>query len=287
MRKILFTDLDGTLLNDDKLVSEENYRAIQRLLDAGHYLVITTGRPTKSGFRVAQRLGLTMPGCFMIAYNGGVIYDCSKREIQIEKTIPMEHVRYLFQEAEKYGLYIQTYGVDDKIYASTEGEELQYYVNSNRGVLDYAVSTDVCSIIDKEPNKVMLIDLNETGIIPFWREHKDWENGRCDSTFSDAKFLEYLAPGVSKGNAVHTLCEMLGTDIQNAFAVGDERNDISMIEAAGVGIAMKNAVEEAKQAADYVTEHDNNHGGIAEVIERLILGTGDTDPKQGGKQWNM
>jgi len=284
MKKILFTDLDGTLLNDDKLVSEDNFKAIRRLLDAGHYLVITTGRPTKSGFRVAERLGLTMPGCYMIAYNGGVIFDCSKKEIQMEKTIPMEHVRYLFQEAKKYKLYIQTYGADDKIYASTDGQELQFYVNGNRGVLDYEVDADACDIIDKEPSKVMLIDLNEKGIIQFWKEHKDWENGRCDSTFSDAKYLEYLAPGVTKGNAVLTLCEMLGIDIQNAFAVGDERNDISMIETAGVGIAMKNAVEEAKQAADYVTEHDNNHGGIAEVIERLILGMGDTTPKQGGKQ---
>ena len=64
---------------------------------------------------------------------------------------------------------------------------------------------------------------------------------------------------------------MLSIDIQNAYAAGDERNDISMIEAAGVGVAMKNAVEEAKAAADYITENDNNHDGIAEVIDKLIL----------------
>ena len=272
MKKILFTDLDGTLLNHDKQVSEGNRAAIQRLLDAGHYLVVATGRPTKSGFTVAQRLGLTMPGCYMIAYNGGAIYDCSKEEVWMEKTLPMEHVRYLFEEAKKYGLYIQTYGVDDKILGTTDGEELQYYAHGNRGILQYAVCDDVCGALTKEPNKVLLIDLKEEGILKFWREHKEWEEGKCESTFSCREFLEYLPIGVSKGNGVRTLCEMLHVDIKNAYAAGDERNDISMIEAAGVGIAMKNAVDEAKAVADYITENDNDHDGIAEVIDKLILG---------------
>lgn len=271
MKKILFTDLDGTLLNDDKQVSEGNRAAIQRLLDAGHYFVVATGRPTKSAFKVAKKLGLTMPGCYMIAYNGGVIFDCSTEEILMEKTLPMEYVRYLFQEAEKYGLYIQTYGVDDKIYGTSEGEELQFYIGGNRGALDYEISRNAYDQLDRVPNKALLIDLNHTGIIKFWKEHREWEQGRCDSTFSCPEYLEYLPQGASKGNAVLTLCEMLGIDIQNAYAAGDERNDISMIEAAGVGIAMKNAVDVAKAAADYVTENDNNHDAIAEVIDKLIL----------------
>ena len=77
---------------------------------------------------------------------------------------------------------------------------------------------------------------------------------------------------VSKGSGVRTLCEMLNVDLKNAYAAGDERNDISMIEAAGVGIAMKNAVDDVKAVADYVTENDNDNDGIAEVIDKLILG---------------
>lgn len=272
MKKILFTDLDGTLLNNDKQVSEGNRAAIQRLLDAGHYLVVATGRPVKSGFKVVQRLGLTMPGCYMIAYNGGTIFDCSKEEVRMEKTLPMEHVRYLFKEAEKYGLYIQTYGEDDKILTSFDGPELQYYAKGNRNVLNYEICEDVCGALKGEPYKVLLVDMNEEGILKFWKEHKEWEKGKCESTFSCREFLEYLPSGVNKGSGVRTLCDMLNVDIKNAYAAGDERNDISMIEAAGVGIAMKNAVEEAKVAADYVTENDNNHDGIAEIIDKLILG---------------
>ena len=271
MKKILFTDLDGTLLNNNKLVSDGNRAAIERLLDAGHYLVVATGRPTKSAFKVAQKLGLTMPGCYMIAYNGGVIFDCSKEEIWMEKKLPMEHARYLFDEAEKYGLYIQTYGMDDKILTRYDRAELQFYAKGNRNALNYEICEDVCSALGKEPNKVLLIDLKEEGILKFWKDHKDWEKGRCDSTFSCKEFLEYLPIGVSKGSGVRTLCEMLNVDIKNAYAAGDERNDISMIEAAGVGIAMKNAVNEVKAVADYITENDNEHDGIAEVIDRLIL----------------
>lgn len=272
MKKILFTDLDGTLLNDDKQVSEGNRAAIQRLLDAGHYLVVSTGRPTKSGFKVVQRLGLTMPGCYMIAYNGGTIFDCNKQEVWMEKTFPIELVKYLFEEAEKYGVHIQTYGVDDKVLTTKNSQELQFYLEGNRNTLDHEICDDVCATLTKEPNKVLLISLNEEKLLQFQKEHQQWLEGKCASTFSSRQLLEYLPEGVSKGNGVRTLCEMLGVDIKNAYAAGDERNDVSMIEAAGVGIAMRNAVDEAIAVADYVTENDNNHDGIAEVIDKLMLG---------------
>lgn len=272
MKKILFTDLDGTLLNDDKLVSEENHAAIQRLLDAGHYLVVSTGRPVKSGFKVVQRLGLTMPGCYMIAYNGGTIFDCSEQKILTEKTFPIEYVQYLFEEANKCGIHIQTYGEDDKVLTTKDSPELQYYLKGNRNALDYEISESVCKLLDKEPHKVLLIHMEEEKLLKFREEHQDWAEEKCESTFSSRQLLEYLPKGVNKGSGVCMLCEMLGVEIENAYAAGDERNDISMIEAAGVGVAMKNAVDEAKAVADYVTENDNNHDGIAEVIDKLILG---------------
>ena len=271
MKKILFTDLDGTLLNNDKLVSQGNREAIERLLEAGHYFVVATGRPTKSAFKVVEKLGLTMPGCYMIAYNGGVIFDCHNKELVMEKKLPLEYVHYLFKEAEKYGLYIQTYGEDDKIIANCDGPELKFYTKGTSKALSCEICSDIQNALCSEPNKALFIDLSGERNLKFWEEHKDWEAGRCESTFSCKEYLEYLPLGVSKGNAVRTLCEMLEVDIQNAYAAGDERNDISMIEAAGVGVAMKNAVDEAKSAADYITENDNNNDGIAEIIDKLIL----------------
>lgn len=272
MKKILFTDLDGTLLNSDKLVSEGNRAAIQRLLGAGHYVVVTSGRPVKSAFKVVKELGLTMPGCYMIAYNGGVIFDCAREEVCMEKTLPLEYARYLFAEAEKYGIYIQTYGEDDKVLTQWDGPELQYYAKANRNALAIEICEDVFDTLGKNPNKVLMIDMSVEKVTKFQQDHREWEIGKCHSVFSSREFLEYLPIGVDKGTGVKTLCEMLGVDIKNAYAAGDERNDISMIEAAGVGIAMQNASEETKAVADYITENDNDHDGIAEVIDKLILG---------------
>ena len=75
--KILFADLDHTLLCDDKSISEKNRAAIQKMLERGHYFVLATGRPVESGRIVAKDLGLTSPGCYMIAFNGAVVYDCA------------------------------------------------------------------------------------------------------------------------------------------------------------------------------------------------------------------
>ena len=83
--------------------------------------------------------------------------------------------------------------------------------------------------------------------------------------------MEYIKKGTGKGDGVRKLASLLDIDISDVVCVGDERNDISMIEVAGIGVAMANAREELKAVADYVTVNDNNHGGIAEVIDKFIL----------------
>lgn len=85
------------------------------------------------------------------------------------------------------------------------------------------------------------------------------------------EYLEHVAPGIDKGSAVRFLCEYTGIPLCNTIAAGDAENDISMIRAAHIGCAMRNAEEEVKQAADYITENDNNHDGVAEIIHKFVL----------------
>ena len=99
--KILFVDLDATLLSDDKSISERNKEAIQKMLSEGHYLALATGRPVESARAVAMELGLTMPGCYMIAFNGAVLYDCSADRVLLRRSIPIEVVQELFERAKK------------------------------------------------------------------------------------------------------------------------------------------------------------------------------------------
>ena len=121
--KILFMDLDGTLLNDQKQISEGNLTAIRQALDLGHKVVISTGRALASAKKQAETLGLTMPGCYIIAFNGACIYDSYEKKVIFSQTIPMEYVCHLFEAAHSHGIHIQTYD-DTQVVAEAENEDL-------------------------------------------------------------------------------------------------------------------------------------------------------------------
>ena len=269
--QILFTDLDGTLLNDQKEITPGNRQAIEEALAAGKRIVAASGRSLNSTLRQAERVGLTEPGCFVIAYNGGVIYDCSRRETVFRRTLGIEDLARVFEEARRRGVYIQTYDHEKVVIELwCDPAVAQWY--GERVNAEYYTIYNVREDLSEPPVKALLVDLPESGVL---EEMADWirENlaGRVDCFYSSTFFLEAVAAGVNKGAAVKELCRMLDIPLVEAMAAGDEANDVSMILAAGVGAAMANAVPAAKEAADYITQHDNNHDGIAEIIRRFML----------------
>lgn len=266
--KILFTDIDGTLLSDDMTVSAGNRKAVEKALEQGNYVVVATGRPVKSGKAIVERLGLTMPGCYMIAFNGSVLYDCHGDRVLYEETVPLPHIRRLFEEAQKAGLYIQTYDQTD-ILTERKTRELEYY--SGRTGMSYRIIPHLGQELKREPNKALLIHLeSRQKLEEFQKANEYWTKDIFDSFFSSNTYLEYCPAGVNKGSAIVRLCSLLDIPIEHTIAAGDEWNDISMIQAAHIGVAVKNAVEAVKEAADYVTERDNNHDAVAEVIEKFM-----------------
>lgn len=267
--KILFVDLDATLLSDDKSISEGNRNAIGKMLKEGHYIALATGRTVESGRSVVRELGLTVPGCYMIAFNGAVLYDCSADRVLLKRSLPIDVVQEIFDRAKKAGIYAQTYNNTD-IITVRHTKELDYYRKKNH--LTYKLSANVLDLLEEEPQKVLLIDLDgKARLERFQRNNLRWEEGKCNSFFSCREYLEYCPIDTSKGTGVEYLRKILNMPLDSTVAVGDEQNDIAMIQAAHVGVAMKNGIQEVKDAADYVTENDNNHDAIAEVIEKFIL----------------
>lgn len=267
--KILFVDLDATLLRDDKSISEKNRKAICAMLRDGHYIALATGRPVESGRTVVRELGLTLPGCYMIAFNGSILYDCSADRILLKRSLPIDVVQELFERAKRAGIYAQTYNSTD-IITERHTKELDYYRGKSK--LSYKLSENVLDVLDEEPQKVLLIALDHKDrLMKFQRENMAWEHGKCSSFFSCREYLEYCPLGTSKGTGVEYLTRILNMPKDCTVAVGDEQNDISMLKAAHVGVAMKNGIREVKAAADYITQNDNNHDAIAEVIEKFIL----------------
>ena len=269
MKKILFTDLDGTLLKNDKSVSVGNRQAIHRMLDAGHCLVLSTGRPVKSGMYVVKKLGLTLPGCYMSAFNGAVLYDCAADCVLDVRTMPIEDVEYLFEEAKQYGIHIQTYS-NAHLLAQEYDKELEYYLHTTQ--MPYKMVKNIFGALDEEPCKVLLASLDEPEKLKkFQSDHREWEESRSTSFFSCREYLEYCPKGIDKGRGVRFMREFLNVERELTFAVGDERNDIPMLQEAGTGIAVKNAHMDVKRVADYVTVRDNEHDAVKEVIEEFIL----------------
>ncbi len=269
-KKAIFLDLDGTLLTDDKKVPEVNRIAIKKMLAEGNSVVIATGRPLSSAVIQAERLGLTEPGCYLIAFNGGILYDTAEREEIFRATLSLDLVQRVFDEANRRGIHIQTYrGAKVIVEPRCEDKEIELYCS--RILVEYEVIEDIRQL-DEEPVKMLIIDLaDKAPLMEFMQWISSWADDRIDSFFSNDEYVEIVPKGMNKGNAIRKMVELLGIPVENTIAAGDAANDISMLQAAGLGCAMKNAAEEVKLVADYITENDNNSGGVAEIINRFVL----------------
>ena len=110
--KILFTDLDGTLLDDNKDISAEDMSAIRKMIAAGHKFVMTTGRPLTSVKKLASRYGFLEAGFYLVSFNGGLIYDCESQEAILTRYIPVEEVKAIMDAAHACGMHAHTYSGD-------------------------------------------------------------------------------------------------------------------------------------------------------------------------------
>lgn len=268
---IFFTDLDGTLLNDQKELTFENRRAIREALSQGHQVVIATGRPLCSAKRQAAKLNLTQKGCYIISFNGGELYDSYEQKSIYRKTLSFEQVRFLFDEAHRRGLHVQTYD-GSHVVSEEDRPELHFYSRSTETPL--LVVPDILKALPEEPCKVIVIsaDKNSREILSSYREEINRQVGHCmDLFFSNDFLMEHVPKNVSKGTAIRFLCDYLNIPLSETVAAGDAENDIPMLDTAGIGVAMCNAEDATKAHGDYVTKRDNNHDGVAEIIDRFIL----------------
>ncbi|NBK93396.1 HAD family phosphatase [bacterium 1XD21-13] len=269
-KKILFLDLDGTLLTDAKEITPENLTAIQKATSMGHAVVVTTGRPLASTARQVEKLALTEPGCYAITSNGALIYNANTKEIIFYKGVHRDCIREAFDEAYKFHLHAQTY---NRVGALCEHDtkEMKYYSDAN--LLPYEVVEDVTKALDEDPIKMLFIDLQDRSHLNAFRQHMEpWaQRNHLDMFFSCDQYLEFLPEGINKGSGVRFICDYLNISYKNTLAAGDAENDITMLQAVKTPCVMKNARPEMYPYGAYITERDNNHSAIAEIIEKFML----------------
>lgn len=266
--KILFTDLDGTLLNNQSMVSENTKSFLDNFIHAGNKLVLSSGRPLNSILEVKELAGLDYPGILIISYNGALIFDCDSKSAILEKRLPLSYVAYLQAQAKSQNLHIQTY-TDNEVINTSEDDEIRFY--RRRIHLPLILTEDYASFLKKEPFKMLAIHLKDHGrLTDFCDSIADWASDKVQYIFSNDYYLEIFNKDAGKGNAVRYVCNYFNIPRSDTYAAGDAENDISMLEAAGCGIAMLNAADLVKKSADAITVKDNDNDGLAEYMRTVL-----------------
>lgn len=266
--KLLVLDVDGTLLNDEREISKRTLAALLKVQQMGVRIVLASGRPTYGLMPLAKTLELGNYGGFVLSYNGCQIIKAQNGEILFERRINPEMLPYLEKKARKNGFAIFTYHDDTLITDSPDNEYIKNEALLNN--LKIIKEDEFSTAIDFAPCKCMLVSDKEKALIGL---EQHWEKrlaGTLDAFRSEPYFLEVVPCGVNKANTLGALLEHLGVTREEVIAVGDGVYDVTMLQLAGMGVAMGHSQDSVKVCADYVTA-SNEEDGVALAVEKLIL----------------
>lgn len=266
--KLLAIDMDGTLLNERHEVSPAVLAALDAVRERGIRLVLCSGRPIAGMRPYLAELGLMGPDDYAIGYNGAYVERTAAAEVLFEYTLSLGDVRDLYELSLRLGSPMHIFA-DHALYTPNKDIN-EFTINEaflNGLPLYYRTMDELDSGMSYQ--KVLFIDDPESlavtrAALP--RELYD----RFTIVQSAPHFLEFIPSVTSKGHAVKRLAEALGVKREEVMTFGDNENDLSMLEYAGCGVAMGNAVDAVKSVADFETR-SNTEDGVAYAIQQLIL----------------
>ncbi len=265
--RLLVLDIDGTVTNSQKEVTERTRKAVLQLEEKGVRVAIASGRHPRGVLPIARTLDFHKSGNFILAYNGAKIIDVRQNACVYERKLPAYLPARLWKDAKKYGLGILTY-TDHALIAGTKPDAYME-LESQISHIPIEYHEDFCRFVDFSVNGCLFTGPPEDieAIEPvlshrYFHETQIFRSEPC--------FLEVVGKNVDKAYSLKHLLEILGISREEMVCCGDSFNDISMIRYAGLGVAMANAREQVKDVANYITERDNDHDGVAEVIEKFF-----------------
>ncbi|MCD5414456.1 MAG: Cof-type HAD-IIB family hydrolase [Clostridiales bacterium] len=262
MYKLLALDVDGTLLNSQGEVSEITIKGIRELVNKGVLVLICTGRPTQGTVELYKKLSLKMP---VIAYNGAKIVNLDTAKILHEQGLKGSDVKKIVEIGEELKTTIIIWA-ENQLYSNIFNDNVIAYKELS-GV-EPIVIHNYEKIIQQGATKVLWIDEVEK-IAEFQKVLDIRLDADVNYCTSKPYYLEFIDGNVSKGRALSILCDKYRIKREEVIAIGGGQNDVTMLEFAGVGVAMGNAPKEVKEKADYVTA-TNDEDGIAVVIEKYF-----------------
>ncbi len=268
MYKIIACDLDGTLLDDNKKISQKNIDAIKSAIEMGCKFVISSGRSNMSVDHFNRFFGFDKIKNYAMAYNGAYVYRTDTDEVLFEYPVPPSEAQEAIRLCREFDIDVVTYR-DRMLWQDRESELITQY--ADRNMIERTTVYNIEEIAQKPVSKVIALGKN--------KELKRLEKAvfatglgkRLTTCFSADILFEFNPLGIDKGTGLCELAKILNIDIKDTIAIGDNYNDLPMIERAGLGVCCKNGEDGVKALSDYVTCNDNNNSAVAEVIEKFVL----------------
>ena len=264
---LIVLDLDGTLLTDEKVISEKTMQTLKQAEAQGHHIMIATGRPYRASEVYYRQLGLTTP---IVNFNGAFVHHPGNRSWQtIHETISLPVVKEVIDAMQPFSVHNIVAEVMDEVYMHYHDEKLLDIFGFGDPTITQG---DIRQYLQVNPTS-LLIQANEETVDPIRRHLGDVHAEVIDHRRWGAPWhvVEIVRHGLNKAVGISHVSKWMDIPQERIIAFGDEDNDLEMIDYAGVGVAMGNGIERLKSIADEVTL-TNNEDGIAQVLkERLHL----------------
>ncbi len=262
--KLMAVDIDGTLLDSRDRLTEVTKKAIRLGVENGLIFTISSGRPIQGIEHLNEQLNLDLP---FITYNGAMVVMGKSRKILYEQKMAADDVKSIFSLGERYNTSIILWS-NNTLYANRIDARTTKYSEGFR--VEPVIIRDPEEIAQKGVTKMLWYDEIEL-IDRYEKEVGQFLGDNINYHTSKPIYLEFVDKRASKAIAMERLGEHYGIKREEMIAVGDGANDLSMIEYAGLGVAMANAKDEVKAKADYITL-SNDEDGVANVIYKFVLG---------------
>lgn len=261
--RLMAVDIDGTLLNDRDELTENTKKTIRKAVEKGLVFTIASGRPIQGVEDLGKALDLDVP---FITYNGAMVVFGKSGKVLYEQKLSEKDTRDIVKLGEKYGTTIIVWK-NNRLYVPVLNERVEKY-KSITGV-EPVLAEDTDQLTEGGVTKILWYDEAEK-IEQYRTEIGKYLSENVNFHPSRPYFLEFVDKNASKAIAMEKLGEYYGIDRSEMIAVGDGFNDLSMIEYAGLGVAMANSPDTVKARADYVTL-SNEEDGVAHVINKFVL----------------
>ncbi|MBL1230575.1 sugar-phosphatase [Enterococcus sp. BWB1-3] len=265
--KLVAIDIDGTLLDSNRNITARVKEAVQKANKQGVFIVLCTGRPLPGVKSLLEELNLYRDNDYVITYNGSLVQATKSKEVISKYTLSYTDFLEIELEARKVGSHLH---MSDEQNIYTFNRDIGKYTVHEAYLVDMPLKYRSVEEITPDINVIKMMMIDEPKILDHSISQLPSSLKEKYTTVKSTEFYyEILNKEASKGNALEKLAAHLNIPIEETMAIGDNENDLSMIEKAGIGVAMGNATENVKNAADVHTS-SNDEDGVAEVLFKYL-----------------